>query len=83
MKSLSGFKRPPSNQPIKFGDKYYSKPSAMANKFNHQYTNIRQHKSKKESRNIKRILKETHKLDKHFTPFTPDDVAEAIKNSKS
>ena len=84
MKSLSGVqKRPPSNQPIKFGDKYYSKPSSMASRFNHQYTNIRQHSSSKEARKINRILKKTHILDKDFKPFAPDDVIAAIKRSKS
>ena len=44
LKKLSGKKvSTPPNQPIRFGQRFYSKPKAIARRFNVQYTNIRVH----------------------------------------
>ena len=84
LKGLSGAKKhQPPNQPIRFNGKFYTKPSSISNRFNFQYTNLKTHKSSKKSRTVKRNLKSTHPLDPNFTPFTPVDVADAIKRAKN
>ena len=71
LKNLSGAKSHlPPNQPIRFKDKFYTKASLISNRFNAQYTNIRTHKSSKSARVINRNLKQVHRLDPNFTPFS-------------
>ena len=73
----------PPNQLIKFKDRIFTKHIAIANQFNIQYTNVRRHFSSKSARVIQRKIKDIHKLNNNFRPFTADDTAEAIKNSKN
>ena len=83
LRSLSGARSFTSpNQYIKFGQKSFSKPAAIAKQFNKQYTNLRKHSSNKESRKVNKDLKTSHPLDHSFKPFTLEDTAEAIKRSK-
>ena len=84
LKGLSGSKKHvPPNQPIRFNGKFYTKPTSISNRFNFQYTNLKTHKSSKKSRTVKRNLKSSHPLDPNFKPFTPVDVAAAIKRAKN
>ena len=71
------------NQFIKFNNKLYTKPAAIAKRFNLHYTNIRKHSSSKESRKINRNLKEEHPLDHSFRPFTLEDTVDAVKSAKN
>ena len=81
IKRLNGKDTVSGNQPIKFKGKYISNPSKIADKFNKQFTSVVHHKSSKESRSIhKNIIK--NNLDDNPT-FTTDQIAAAIKKSKS
>ena len=84
LRALSGaYTSTPPNQFIKFGEKYFSKPAAIAKQFNRQYTNLRKHSSNKETRKVDREIIENHPLDHSYNPCTLEDTAEAIKQSKS
>ena len=83
LRSLSGARSfTPPNQYIKFGQKTFSKPAAIAKQFNSQYTNLRKHSSSNVTRKVNKDLKSSHPLDHGFKPFTLEDTAEAIKRSK-
>jgi hypothetical protein len=84
LRALSG-KRPKQapNQPIKFGDKKFSKPEAIAARFCRQYTSVSSHKASPRSRKVKRRLKNKHRLDTSFTPFTPELTKAAILRSSN
>ena len=65
------------NQPIKFRGKVRKKAREIANEFNRQYTTVREHKTDKQTRRVRRkILK--HKLGTH-QPFTQDHDQYAVK----
>ena len=61
----------------------YTKHIAIAKRFNIQYTNVRKHSSSKSAQAIQRKIKDIHKLNNNFRPFTAEDTADAIKSSKN
>ena len=83
LKNLSG-KRTSSapNQPIVFKNKFYTKRTAIANRFVKQYTNIVEYKPCKESRKIIKEIKFNNPLDDSYVPFDETSVIEAIKQSR-
>ena len=72
----------PPNQPIRFGNKVFTKCSAIAKKFNSQYANVMPHDRSWVARKIKRNLDKNHKLNDNFPSFTLDDTVGAIKQAK-
>ena len=83
MQRLSGKKKSaPPNQPIKFGNRIYTKRSAITRRFNIQYSNVRPHSSSPIARKIKRKLDRTHRLNNNAPTFTLDNTVDAIKNAK-
>ena len=84
MRSLSGKRTNPSpNQPINFGAKTLTKKQSIANRFNKQFTAITTHRSEPGTRKIIRRIHQHHKIDTNFSPFSPDSVEAAIKNSRN
>jgi hypothetical protein len=81
---LSG-KRPPTppNLPVSFKDKPYTKPMAIASRFNRQFSSVSNHKQNPESRRVMGKLHRKHSLDPSFTPFTKAAVIKAINKSSS
>jgi hypothetical protein len=81
MRILSG-KRPqqPSNQPIFFGAKCFSRPSAIAKRFCRQFTSTSAHKFSRQSCCVTKNLKRVHRLDRLFRPFTDALTKKAIEN---
>jgi hypothetical protein len=84
LRILSG-KRPnqPLNQPIKFGNKCFSKPRAIAEKFCKQFSSVSSHKSNPRSRCVIRKLKQKHQIDPTFSPFTEALTKQAIEKLSS
>ena len=83
LKGLSGKRASTSpNQPIHFNGKPFTKTSSISNQFCRQYTNAKQYKQDKESRQVYKNLKVTNPLDRSFTPFSSSDTVDAIKATK-
>ena len=84
LKSLSGKRSsPPPNQPIKFGNKVFTKSKDIANGFVKQYSSVAPHQSDRNARRINRNLRRSHPLDSSYAPFTVLNTVDAIRNSKS
>ena len=82
IKQLSGKKKDSApNQPIIFNNKILTRTDDIAGAFNRQFTSIVPHSSDPQARLIKRQLVRTHPLDPTSSPFHPDAVAKAIRNS--
>ena len=81
--SGKGNKSAPPNQPIKFKNSYLTNSRSIAKHFNAMYTNIRIHKSSKKARRLDRKVKNKHNLDHNLSPFSSEDVADAIKSAKN
>ena len=80
IKNLGNSKEQPDNQGIQFGDKIYTDPKKMANKFNSQYTPPLDKKPNKELRSTLRHLK---KINDPNIIITTAQTRDAIKKSKS
>ena len=82
IKQLSGqTTKPTPNQPIFFNGKVSTRNGDIAGAFNRQFSNIVPHSSDPHSRLVKRELTRTHPLNPTSSPFSPDIVAEATRNS--
>ena len=79
LRSLSGKRTPnPPNQPVSFGRATLSSPSLIAREFCRFFTASRPTRSRN-SRSFFRKLRAQRKLDRTFTPFTPQSVAAAVR----
>lgn len=84
IKKLSGKKSyQPPNQPISFGSRAFTKPAAIARRFNKQYTSVKVHRSNKKTRIVQRRLHKLHKIDHSFAPFSMQDTDAAIRQSSN
>ena len=80
LRSLCGKKQnSPPNQPINFNDRPFTKHSSIARKFNKQFSSVSTHRQDPNSRRVIRNIHRRHKLDPHFTPFTPNQVVATIR----
>ena len=73
--------RPP-NQPISFNGKIHTKRSAIAKKFNKQFSSLGPHKSSPLTRKVLRRIRKKRMVP-DYSPFVDADVAGAIGRAKS
>ena len=71
------------NQPIKFGEKYFTEHSKIANKFTRQYTSIGPHKYDRRARKVNRRIRRMNKLGGVAPVITVDQVVDAIRKTKN
>ena len=84
LRSLSGKKPSHSpNQPISFGPHTLTAKVPIARAFCSQFTEVPGFRRSRESRALRRSVKDAHPLDQLFSPFTTDQVRAAIQASGS
>ena len=83
VRRLSGKRvyRPP-NQPITFNGKAYTKRTAIAKRFNKQFSSVGDHSHLRITRKVLRKIRKKE-LDLEFKPITDDDTINAIKRAKA
>ena len=72
----------PSNQPISFKDRFFTKHSSIAKAFNKQFSCVGNHSSSKETRVITRAIRK-RKIDTSYKPFTVVDTLETIRSLRN
>ena len=85
LKGLAGKRsgQAPPNQPISFENNIVSQPKQIAKHSCRQYANAKPFKPTKESRALFRDIKINNPLDQNYSPFSPPEVAVAIRRTKN